>query len=62
MNIKFGDDNFYVKYLKRFLNNEMSQTSTILGKFDKNDLELLILSKFSMINLDISELISLAVH
>lgn len=42
MNIKFGDDNFYVKYLKRFLNNEMSQTSTILGKFDKNDLELLI--------------------
>ena len=42
MNIKFGDDNFYVKYLKRFLNNEMSQTNTILGKFDKNDLELLI--------------------
>lgn len=42
MNIKFGDDNFYVKYLKRFLNNEMSQTNTVLGKFDKNDLSLLI--------------------
>lgn len=42
MNIKFGMDNFYVKYLKRFLNSELMQTNTILGKFDKNDLNLLV--------------------
>lgn len=42
MNIKFGMDNFYVKYLKRFLNNELSQTSTVLGKFNKIDQESLI--------------------
>lgn len=42
MNIKFGMDNFYVKYLKRFLNHEMEQSNTVLGKFDRNDLDLLI--------------------
>lgn len=42
MNIKFGMDNFYVRYLKRFLNHELSESKTILGKFDKNDLSLLI--------------------
>lgn len=42
MNIKFGMDNFYVRYLKRFLNNEMNKSSTILGNFDKSDLQRLI--------------------
>ncbi len=42
MNIKFGMDNFYVKYLKRFLNHELSQTGAILGKFDKIDQQALI--------------------
>lgn len=42
MNINFGMDNFYVRYLKRFLNHEMMRTSSVLGEFDKNDLELLI--------------------
>lgn len=42
MNIKFGMDNFYVKYLKRFLSSELMQSNTILGKFDKNDLSLLV--------------------
>lgn len=42
MNINFGMDNFYVRYLKRFLNHEMLRTSSVLGEFDKNDLELLI--------------------
>lgn len=43
MNIKFGMDNFYVRYLKRFLHQELNQDSNnILGKFDKNDLEQLI--------------------
>lgn len=42
MNIKFGTDNFYVKYLKRFLNHELSQTGAILGKFDKADQQSLI--------------------
>lgn len=42
MNIKFGTDNFYVRYLKRFLNHELHRTNTILGEFDKEDLQSLI--------------------
>ena len=42
MNIKFGMNNFYVRYLKRFLNSEMRQTSNVLGKFNQDDLDLLI--------------------
>lgn len=42
MNIKFGTDNFYVRYLKRFLNRELNITNTVLGEFDKNDLQTLI--------------------
>ena len=42
MNIKFGMDNFHTRYLKRFLNNEFGNTTSILGKFDKNDLQKLV--------------------
>ena len=42
MNIKFGMDNFYTRYLKRFLNSQLSESTAILGDFDKNDLSLLI--------------------
>lgn len=42
MNINFGMDNFYVRYLKRFLNSEFQQTNTVLGAFDKEDQKLLI--------------------
>lgn len=42
MNIKFGTDNFYVRYLKRFLNHELQRNNSVLGEFDKNDLQLLI--------------------
>lgn len=42
MNIKFGMDNFYIRYLKRFLANEMNRTNMVLGEFDKNDLDLLV--------------------
>ena len=43
MNIKFGMDNFYVRYLKRFLHQELNQDSNnILGKFDKKDLQQLV--------------------
>jgi len=42
MNIKFGMNNFYTRYLKRFLNSEYQQSSNILGRFDKNDLNALI--------------------
>lgn len=42
MNIKFGMDNFYTRYLKRFLANEMNRSTTVLGEFDKNDLDLLV--------------------
>ena len=42
MNIKFGTDNFYVRYLKRFLNNELKQNTSILGEFNKTDLEALL--------------------
>ena len=42
MNIKFGMDNFHTRYLKRFLNHECGNTNSILGKFDKDDLQSLI--------------------
>lgn len=42
MNINFGMDNFYVRYLKRFLASEMQQTNSVLGEFDKDDQKLLI--------------------
>lgn len=42
MNIRFGMNNFYTRYLKRFLNSEYQQASNILGSFDKNDLNALI--------------------
>lgn len=42
MNINFGMDNFYVRYLKRFLASEMPQTNMVLGEFDKDDQSLLI--------------------
>lgn len=42
MNIKFGMDNFYTRYLKRFLSNELSFNNNVLGKFDKNDQKMLI--------------------
>lgn len=42
MNIKFGMNNFYTRYLKRFLNNELGKSSNILGEFDKTDLTQLI--------------------
>lgn len=42
MNIKFGMDNFHTRYLKRFLNNEYGSVNSILGKFDKKDLQMLI--------------------
>ena len=42
MNIKFGMNYFYVRYLKRFLNNELDKNINILGKFDKDDLNSLV--------------------
>lgn len=42
MNIKFGNDNFYTRYLKRFLSNELSFNNNVLGKFDRNDQKMLI--------------------
>lgn len=42
MNIKFGMDNFYVRYLKRFINHELDMPTSLLGKFDKNDLKQVI--------------------
>ena len=42
MNIKFGMDNFYVRYLKRFINHELEMPTALLGKFDKNDLKQII--------------------
>lgn len=42
MNIKFGMNNFYVRYLKRFLNSELTQAPTVLGEFNKDDQQALI--------------------
>lgn len=42
MNIKFGMDNFYVRYLKRYVNHELGMPSSLLGPFNTNDLAQLI--------------------
>ena len=42
MNIKYGDDNFYTRYLKRFLNSEILQNTKVLGAFDRTDKDLLV--------------------
>ena len=42
MNIKFGMDNFYTRYLKRFLSKELSLNTNMLGKFNKDDQSMLI--------------------
>lgn len=42
MNIKFGIDNFYTRYLKRFLSSELSYSNKVLGKFNKDDQKMLI--------------------
>lgn len=42
MNIKFGMDNFIVRYLKRFINHELDMPTSLLGEFDKNDLKQVI--------------------
>lgn len=42
MNIKFGMDNFYTRYLKRFLNYHLTRSSSVLGDFQVNDLKALI--------------------
>jgi len=42
MNIKFGMDNFYTRYLKRFLNSELHRSKNVLGSFEKSDLDDLI--------------------
>ena len=42
MNIKYGDDNFYTRYLKRFLNSEILQNTKVLGAFDRTDKHLLV--------------------
>lgn len=42
MNIKFGMNNFYTRYLKRFLNYHLVRTSSVLGDFNVDDLRLLI--------------------
>ena len=42
MNIKFGMDNYYVRYLKRFLNKELGISNRVLGDFDKTDQQSLI--------------------
>lgn len=42
MNIKFGMDNYLVRYLKRFLNSQYGRSNKILGKFQKEDLQDLI--------------------
>jgi hypothetical protein len=42
MNIKFGMDNYYVRYLKRFLNHELNMSNRVLGDFNKIDQHALI--------------------
>ena len=42
MNIKFGMDNFYVRYLKRYVNQELNMPTSLLGSFNTDDLEQLI--------------------
>lgn len=42
MNVKFGMDNFYTRYLKRFLNHHLQRSSSVLGDFQVEDLKSLI--------------------
>lgn len=42
MNIRFGMDNFYTRYLKRFLNYHLTRSTSVLGEFQVNDLQALI--------------------
>lgn len=42
MNIRFGMDNFYTRYLKRFLNHHLTRTNGVLGEFKREDLKALI--------------------
>ena len=42
MNIKFGMDNLYVRYLKRYVNQELNMPTSLLGSFNTDDLEQLI--------------------
>ena len=42
MNVNFGDNNFFTRYLKRFLNHELVRTSSVLGDFDSDDLDMLV--------------------
>ena len=42
MNIRFGMDNFYTRYLKRFLNYHLTRSKSVLGEFQVEDLKSLI--------------------
>ena len=42
MNIRFGMDNFYTRYLKRFLNYHLTRSASVLGEFKVEDLKSLI--------------------
>lgn len=42
MNIRFGMDNFYTRYLKRFLNYHLTRSTSVLGNFQIDDQEALI--------------------
>ena len=42
MNIRFGMDNFYTRYLKRFLNHHLTRSTSVLGEFKVDDLRALI--------------------
>lgn len=42
MNIRFGMDNFYTRYLKRFLNHHLTRSASVLGEFKVEDLKSLI--------------------
>lgn len=42
MNVKFGMDNFYTRYLKRFLNHHLTRSKSVLGEFKVEDLRSLI--------------------
>lgn len=42
MNIRFGMDNFYTRYLKKFLNYHLNRSASVLGEFQVDDLKSLI--------------------
>ena len=42
MHINYGLNNYCVRYLKRFLANELKDNTNILGEFDKKDQQNLI--------------------